>query len=136
MYKKDVYKDKKGEWRWRIIASNGKNIGSSNEGFKKESTAWENMKLVGNAIQTEIQQHDHILYALVGMMSFHLKSSPAFYRENAEKCIKYMEQNKLPLNFSTAENLFLERIRDYRKKLRKDIISPDELKKEKSEEDE
>lgn len=34
----EIYKDKSGEFRWRLVASNGQNIASGGEGFKtKES---------------------------------------------------------------------------------------------------
>ncbi len=32
----EVYKDKKGEWRWRLVASNGNNIASSGEGYERK----------------------------------------------------------------------------------------------------
>lgn len=34
-----VYKDRKGEWRWRLKAANGRNIARSSEGYKKRSQA-------------------------------------------------------------------------------------------------
>jgi len=30
------YKDAKGEWRWRLVASNGRIIADSGEGYKSE----------------------------------------------------------------------------------------------------
>lgn len=30
----EMYKDAAGEWRWRLIADNGKTIASSGEGYK------------------------------------------------------------------------------------------------------
>jgi hypothetical protein len=30
------YKDKKGEWRWRLVASNGRIIADSGEGYSSE----------------------------------------------------------------------------------------------------
>jgi len=132
MYKKEIYQDKskKEEWRWRVIASNGKNIGSSDEGFTRESTAVDNMNILANALFEGTHSYEHMRYAIIGMMSFHLKSSPEFYRTNAELCIKFMEQNQLALNFPNAENFILQRIKDYRKGVRKNIIGPDEIKKE------
>jgi len=31
------YKDQKSEWRWRLVASNGRRIADSAEGYKNES---------------------------------------------------------------------------------------------------
>jgi uncharacterized protein len=33
-YKTDIYKDKRGEFRWRRSASNGEIVGASSEGYK------------------------------------------------------------------------------------------------------
>lgn len=40
----EVYQDKRGEWRWRRLASNGKIVGASCEGYKAKSDAEANMK--------------------------------------------------------------------------------------------
>jgi uncharacterized protein YegP (UPF0339 family) len=32
----EVYKDRAGEWRWRLIASNGRKIADSGEGYEKK----------------------------------------------------------------------------------------------------
>lgn len=34
-----IYKDGKGEWRWRIRAANGNIIGDSSEGYKNKQDA-------------------------------------------------------------------------------------------------
>lgn len=39
-YKFKVYKDKKGEWRWSLIARNGKKVADSAEGYKRKSAAF------------------------------------------------------------------------------------------------
>jgi uncharacterized protein len=36
MAKFEVYKDKGGQWRWRLLASNGKSIAESGEGYKEK----------------------------------------------------------------------------------------------------
>jgi uncharacterized protein len=33
MFKFEVYQDKAGQWRWRLLASNGKSIAESGEGY-------------------------------------------------------------------------------------------------------
>ena len=33
----EIYKDSKGEWRWRLLASNGQIIATSGEGYVKYS---------------------------------------------------------------------------------------------------
>jgi uncharacterized protein YegP (UPF0339 family) len=40
--KTEIYKDEKGEWRWRIIAANGVVVGASSEGYKNRSDCIEN----------------------------------------------------------------------------------------------
>ena len=37
--KVEVYKDRKGEWRWRIKASNGRIMGDSGEGYASRKRA-------------------------------------------------------------------------------------------------
>lgn len=32
----DVYRDKKGEWRWRMVARNGRIIADSGESYKRK----------------------------------------------------------------------------------------------------
>lgn len=38
------YKDEKGEWRWKIVASNGRIIGASTEGYKRLRSAEQNLE--------------------------------------------------------------------------------------------
>ena len=35
----ELYKDKSGEFRWRLVASNGQSIASSGEGYKTKESA-------------------------------------------------------------------------------------------------
>lgn len=44
--KYEYYKDKNGEWRWRVIAKNGEIIGASSEGFYDKSYAVSNLSLL------------------------------------------------------------------------------------------
>ena len=39
----EVYKDKRGEFRWRRMASNGKIVGASSEGYRSKKDAEANM---------------------------------------------------------------------------------------------
>lgn len=41
-----LFKDAKGEWRWRLAAANGKVIASSGEGYKSKSACLESIDLV------------------------------------------------------------------------------------------
>ncbi len=34
-----VYKDKAGEWRWRLVAANGKKVATSGEGYTRKRDA-------------------------------------------------------------------------------------------------
>jgi uncharacterized protein YegP (UPF0339 family) len=42
----EVYQDHKGEWRWRLRASNGKTIADSGEGYKEKSDCLHGIDLV------------------------------------------------------------------------------------------
>jgi uncharacterized protein YegP (UPF0339 family) len=43
-YELEIYKDKKGEFRWRRTASNGEIVGASSEGYKARKDAEANAK--------------------------------------------------------------------------------------------
>ncbi|EIA15711.1 DUF1508 domain-containing protein [Clostridium perfringens] len=42
-----IYKDLTGEWRWRRIASNGRIVGASSQGYVNKSDCIENAKRNG-----------------------------------------------------------------------------------------
>ena len=46
------YKDKADKYRWRIVAENGRVIGSSSQGFASKQMAMENATLVQTALTT------------------------------------------------------------------------------------
>lgn len=48
-----LYKDSKGEWRWRIKSSNGKIIGDSGEGYKNKQDAIDMIKKIVAITQYE-----------------------------------------------------------------------------------
>ena len=43
----NIYKDGKGEYRWRRTASNGQIVGASHEGYKKRADCVANAKRAG-----------------------------------------------------------------------------------------
>ena len=43
----EVYQDKRGEWRWRRLASNGKIVGAASEGYKAKKDAEANAERQG-----------------------------------------------------------------------------------------
>lgn len=43
----EFYEDKRGEWRWRRKASNGKIVGASCEGYSKKDACEENARRMG-----------------------------------------------------------------------------------------
>ncbi|HPS31445.1 MAG TPA: DUF1508 domain-containing protein [bacterium] len=47
MDKWDFYKDNAGEWRWRRIASNGKIVGASSQGYVNRTDCVENARRNG-----------------------------------------------------------------------------------------
>lgn len=48
-----IYKDKAKEWRWRLVAANGKIIGDSGEGYKKITHCRNMVKEINPAIPFE-----------------------------------------------------------------------------------
>lgn len=42
--KRTIYKDKKGEWRWRIKAGNGRIMADSGEGYKRKRSLVDAMR--------------------------------------------------------------------------------------------
>lgn len=42
--KTEIYKDAKGEWRWRKVSTNGKIVGASTEGYKNKKDCEDNLK--------------------------------------------------------------------------------------------
>lgn len=40
--KVEIYKDKAGEWRWRMTAANGEIVGASTEGYKNKTECFAN----------------------------------------------------------------------------------------------
>jgi len=49
MSKFEVYQDKKGEYRWRLLHSNGQVIATPGEGFGSKATALSNIESVKKA---------------------------------------------------------------------------------------
>lgn len=45
----EIYQDKRGGWRWRRKATNGKIVGAASEGYKSKADAEANMKRGNNA---------------------------------------------------------------------------------------
>lgn len=39
MWQFEVYRDRAGEWRWRLKAGNGRTVGDSGEGYASEHNA-------------------------------------------------------------------------------------------------
>ena len=48
-----VYKDKAGEWRWTLIAANGRKIGDSGEGYINKTDCLYGIELVKKAKNVE-----------------------------------------------------------------------------------
>ena len=45
-----IYKDRAGEWRWRLRARNGRIVASSGEGFKRKASTLKSMSRFVDAI--------------------------------------------------------------------------------------
>lgn len=50
-----VYKDSSGEWRWRRVAGNGKNVSTSGEGFISKSYAIDSAQRMNPDIELETE---------------------------------------------------------------------------------
>ncbi|MDA0813675.1 MAG: DUF1508 domain-containing protein [Verrucomicrobia bacterium] len=49
-----LYKDKKNEWRWKRVASNGRVVGASTEGYKNRSECIDNAKRNGCTVEPSL----------------------------------------------------------------------------------
>ena len=53
----ELYKDTRGEFRWRLVASNGQTIATSGEGYKSKESAKDGIESVKkNAPIAEIEE--------------------------------------------------------------------------------
>jgi len=50
------YQDQKGEWRWRLVASNGRIIADSGEGYKYESDCLDDIRAVKNSKDAPVKK--------------------------------------------------------------------------------
>lgn len=50
------YKDHKGEWRWRLVASNGRIIADSGEGYSSESECLDDIDRVKHSTNATVVQ--------------------------------------------------------------------------------
>ena len=49
----DFYEDKRGKYRWRVVADNGKIVGSSSQGFANKILAEQNVKILKTAFKDQ-----------------------------------------------------------------------------------
>lgn len=49
-----LYKDANGEWRWRLVAANGKNIASSGEGYANKADCLHAIDLVKSSKDVKV----------------------------------------------------------------------------------
>lgn len=49
-----IFKDTKGEWRWRLVAANGKQIATSGEGYKSKAKCAAAIELVRKAANAPV----------------------------------------------------------------------------------
>ena len=50
----EYYKDAKGEWRWRLVASNGHIIADSGEGYESESECKRDIERVKDSADADV----------------------------------------------------------------------------------
>jgi uncharacterized protein YegP (UPF0339 family) len=49
------YKDQKGEWRWQLVASNGRIVADSTEGYENESECKKDIQRVKDSADAPYQ---------------------------------------------------------------------------------
>ena len=54
--KYNIFKDKAGEWRWRLVATNGKIIADSGEGYNNKADCLHGIDLVKSSTNAEVQE--------------------------------------------------------------------------------
>ena len=52
----NIYKDKVGEFRWRLVATNGKIIADSGEGYNNKADCLHGIDLVKSSTNAEVQE--------------------------------------------------------------------------------
>lgn len=51
-----VYKDNKGEWRWRLLATNNRVLADSGEGYKNKQDCLQGIELVKRSFATPVEE--------------------------------------------------------------------------------
>lgn len=51
-----VYKDKKGEWRWRLVAANGNTLADSGEGYRNKADCLHGIELVKGSKDSPVEE--------------------------------------------------------------------------------
>jgi len=49
-----IYQDESEEYRWRVVASNGRTIGASSEGYTRRSDCVTNMLTIGSVLGQQL----------------------------------------------------------------------------------
>ncbi len=52
----NIYKDKADEWRWRLVATNGKIVADSGEGYVNKADCLHGIDLVKSSTNAEVQE--------------------------------------------------------------------------------
>lgn len=51
-----VFKDNKGEWRWRLLATNNRVLADSGEGYKNKQDCLQGIELVKRSFATPVEE--------------------------------------------------------------------------------
>jgi uncharacterized protein YegP (UPF0339 family) len=51
-----VYKDKAGEWRWRLVAANGRTVADSGEGYHNKADCLAGIELVKGSKNAPVEE--------------------------------------------------------------------------------
>jgi uncharacterized protein len=59
-FRAEIFEDENGDWRWRLISSNGRIVEDSSEGYKNKSECYERLYEVtsiqaGNLVTEELE---------------------------------------------------------------------------------
>ena len=53
-----VYKDAAGEWRWRLLAANNRNIANSGQGYANKQDCLDAIELVKNSRSAPVKEDE------------------------------------------------------------------------------
>ena len=50
-----IFKDKKGEWRWKMVAKNGRTVATSGEGYKQRAKLIKTLEVIAACTEVHVE---------------------------------------------------------------------------------